>query len=420
MGDVMRDTVICEPVRTPIGRYGGMFKSLTAVDLGVAALKGLLERTGLRPDDVEDVILGHCYPSMEAPAIGRVVALDAGLPVTVPGMQLDRRCGSGLQAVIQACMQVGTGQNDLVLAGGAESMSNVVFHSTDMRWGGARGGVKVHDGLNRGRTTAGGRDYPVPGGMIETAENLRRQYGIPREEQDELAVTSHRRAVAAQKEGLLADQIIPVMVTSRSAGGSGATGGSAGGEDLIDTDEHPRADTSVESLSKLRPILGKQDPQSTVTAGNSSGQNDAASMCIVTTPEKAADLGLRPYLRLVSWGVAGVPPNVMGIGPVPATAAALGRAGLALSDIDLIELNEAFAAQALAVMREWKFTATDLERTNVQGSGISLGHPVGATGGRMLAALARELRRRDGRYGLETMCIGGGQGLAAVFEGVRA
>jgi acetyl-CoA C-acetyltransferase len=420
MGDVMRDTVICEPVRTPIGRYGGMFKSLTAVDLGVAALKGLLERTGLRPDDVEDVILGHCYPSMEAPAIGRVVALDAGLPVTVPGMQLDRRCGSGLQAVIQACMQVGTGQNDLVLAGGAESMSNVVFHSTDMRWGGARGGVKVHDGLNRGRTTAGGRDYPVPGGMIETAENLRRQYGIPREEQDELAVTSHRRAVAAQKEGLLADQIIPVMVTSRSAGGSGATGGSAGREDLIDTDEHPRADTSVESLSKLRPILGKQDPQSTVTAGNSSGQNDAASMCIVTTPEKAADLGLRPYLRLVSWGVAGVPPNVMGIGPVPATAAALGRAGLALSDIDLIELNEAFAAQALAVMREWKFTATDLERTNVQGSGISLGHPVGATGGRMLAALARELRRRDGRYGLETMCIGGGQGLAAVFEGVRA
>ena len=300
MGDVIRDTVICEPVRTPIGRYGGMFKSLTAVDLGVAALKGLLERTGLRPDDVEDVILGHCYPSMEAPAIGRVVALDAGLPVTVPGMQLDRRCGSGLQAVIQACMQVATGQNDLVVAGGAESMSNVVFHSTDMRWGGSRGGVKVHDALNRGRTTAGGRDYPVPGGMIETAENLRRQYGIPRAEQDELAVTSHRRAVAAQKDGLLADQIIPVTVTSRSAWGSPACGGersdrgSASGDDLIDTDEHPRADTSVESLSKLKPILGKQDPEATVTAGNSSGQNDAASMCIVTTPEKAADLGLRP------------------------------------------------------------------------------------------------------------------------------
>jgi acetyl-CoA C-acetyltransferase len=404
----MADAVICEPVRTPIGRYGGMFKGLTAVELGVAALKGLLERTGIAPDAVSDVILGHCYPSMEAPAIGRVVALDAGLPVTVPGMQLDRRCGSGLQAVIQACMQVSTGQNELVVAGGAESMSNAVFHSTDMRWGGSRGGVKVHDALNRGRTTAGGRDYPVPGGMIETAENLRRQYGIPRAEQDELAVTSHRRAVTAQKDGLLADQIIPVSVATRT------------GEDLVDTDEHPRADTSMESLSKLKPILGKQDPDATVTAGNASGQNDAASMCVVATAEKAAELGLTPLVRLVSWGVAGVPPNIMGIGPVPATELALRKAGLTLADIDLIELNEAFAAQALAVMREWKFTATDLDRTNVAGSGISLGHPVSATGGRMLATLARELHRRDGRYGLETMCIGGGQGLAAVFEKVEA
>ncbi len=399
-----RDAVICEPVRTPIGRYGGMFKSLTAVDLGVAALRGLLERTGVGPDDVEDVILGHCYPSMEAPAIGRVVALDAGLPVTVPGMQLDRRCGSGLQAVIQAAMQVGTGQNDLVVAGGAESMSNVVFHSTDMRWGGARGGVQVHDALSRGRTTAGGRDHPVPGGMLETAENLRRQYDIPRDEQDELAVRSHQRAVAAQRDGSLAEQIIPVTVTNRS------------GDTVIDTDEHPRADTSVEALSKLKPVLLKQDPDATVTAGNSSGQNDAASMCIVTTVDKAAELGLTPLVRLVSWGVAGVPPNVMGIGPVPATELALGKAGLGIADMDLIELNEAFAAQALAVTREWKFGPSDFDRTNVAGSGISLGHPVGATGGRMLATLARELHRRDGRYGLETMCIGGGQGLAAVFE----
>ena len=402
----MREAVICEPVRTPIGRYGGMFKSLTAVELGVAALKGLLERTRVAPDAVEDVILGHCYPSMEAPAIGRVVALDAGLPVTVPGMQLDRRCGSGLQSVIQACLQVGAGQNELVVAGGADSMSNVVFHSTDMRWGGARGGITVHDALNRGRTTAGGRDYPVPGGMIETAENLRRQYGIGRTEQDELAVASHRKAVAAQQGGHLVDQIIPVTVTSRS------------GAEVIDTDEHPRADTSVESLSKLKPMLLKQDPDATVTPGNSSGQNDAASMCFVTTPERAAELGLTPLVKLVSWGVAGVAPNVMGIGPVPATEAALGRAELTLADIDLIELNEAFAAQALAVMREWKFTDTDLERTNVQGSGISLGHPVGATGGRMLATLAREMHRRDVRYGLETMCIGGGQGLAAIFERV--
>jgi acetyl-CoA C-acetyltransferase len=404
----MRQIVICEPVRTPIGRYGGMFKSLTAVDLGVAALKGLLERTGIPPDAVQDVILGHCYPSSEAPAIGRVVALDSGLPVTVPGMQVDRRCGSGLQSVIQACLQVGNGDHDLVIAGGCESMSNVPFYSTDMRWGGARGGIRVHDGLARGRTTAGGKHYPVPGGMLETAENLRRQYGISRLEQDELAVRSHQRAVAAQKDGVMAEEIIPVAVRTRH------------GEEFVDTDEHPRADTSVESLSKLKPVLLDDDPEATVTAGNASGQNDAASMCVVTTPEKAGEHGLTPLVRLVSWGSAGVAPGVMGIGPVPATEAALARAGLRLRDIDLIELNEAFAAQALAVMREWKFGAADHDRTNVHGSGISLGHPVGATGGRMLATLARELGRRQARYGLETMCIGGGQGLAAVFERVAA
>jgi acetyl-CoA C-acetyltransferase len=400
----MRQTVICEPVRTPIGRYGGMLKSQTAVDLGVAALKGLLERTGLAPEAVQDVILGHCYPSSEAPAIGRVVALDSGLPVTVPGMQVDRRCGSGLQAVIQACLQVGNGDHDLVVAGGCESMSNVAFYSTDMRWGGARGGIRVHDGLARGRTTAGGRHYPVPGGMLETAENLRRQYGISRLEQDELAVRSHQRAVAAQKDGIMAEEIIPVAVRTRN------------GEELVDTDEHPRADTSVESLSKLKPVLLGDDPEATVTAGNASGQNDAASMCVVTTPEKAEEHGLTPLVRMVSWGSAGVAPDIMGIGPVPATEVALAKAGLKLSDIDLIELNEAFAAQALAVMREWNFGAADHDRTNVHGSGISLGHPVGATGGRMLASLARELDRRQARYGLETMCIGGGQGLAAVFE----
>ncbi|OBF07679.1 acetyl-CoA C-acetyltransferase [Mycobacterium sp. 852002-10029_SCH5224772] len=404
----MREAVICEPVRTPIGRYGGMFKALTAVDLGVTALKGLLERTGLAADAVQDVILGHCYPNSDAPAIGRVVALDSGLPVTVPGMQVDRRCGSGLQAVIQACLQVGNGDHDLVVAGGCESMSNVAFYSTDMRWGGARGGVRVHDGLARGRTTAGGRHYPVPGGMLETAENLRRQYGISRQEQDELAVRSHQRAVAAQKDGILASEIVAVTVPTR------------GGEEVIDTDEHPRADTSVDSLGKLKPVLLKEDPEATVTAGNSSGQNDAASMCVVTTPEKADAYGLTPLVRLVSWGVAGVAPNIMGIGPVPATEVALAKAGLRLSDVDLIELNEAFAAQALAVMREWNFGAADHERTNVHGSGISLGHPVGATGGRMLATLARELGRRQARYGLETMCIGGGQGLAAVFERVAA
>ncbi|WP_016931971.1 acetyl-CoA C-acetyltransferase [Rhodococcus sp. R1101] len=402
----MREVVICEPVRTPIGRYGGMFKSLTAVDLGVAALKGLLERTGVAPEQVQDVILGHCNGNSEAPAIGRVVALDAGLPITVPGMHIDRRCGSGLQAVVQAAFQVGNGDHDLVVAGGTESMSNAAFYSTDIRWGGARTGVQMHDGLVRARSTAGGRFYPVPGGMIETAENLRREYSISRDEQDELALNSHLRAVHAQKNGILAEEIIPVTVSSRK------------GDEVIDTDEHPRPDISLETLAQLKPIMGKQDPEATVTAGNASGQNDAASMAIVTTPEKAAELGLTPLVRFVSWGVAGVEPKVMGIGPVPATEVALARAGITLADVDLIELNEAFAAQALAVTREWKFGKADFERTNVHGSGISLGHPVGATGGRMLATLARELQRREARYGLETMCIGGGQGLAAIFERV--
>ncbi|WP_094979719.1 acetyl-CoA C-acetyltransferase [Rhodococcus pyridinivorans] len=402
----MREVVICEPVRTPIGRYGGMFKSLTAVDLGVAALKGLLERTGVASEQVQDVILGHCNGNSEAPAIGRVVALDAGLPITVPGMHIDRRCGSGLQAVIQAAFQVGNGDHDLVVAGGTESMSNAAFYSTDIRWGGARTGVQMHDGLVRARSTAGGRFYPVPGGMIETAENLRREYSISRDEQDELALNSHLRAVNAQKNGILAEEIIPVTVSSRK------------GDEVIDTDEHPRPDISLETLAKLKPIMGKQDPEATVTAGNASGQNDAASMAIVTTPEKAAELGLTPLVRFVSWGVAGVQPKVMGIGPVPATEVALAKAGITLADVDIIELNEAFAAQALAVTREWKFGKADFERTNVHGSGISLGHPVGATGGRMLATLARELYRREARYGLETMCIGGGQGLAAIFERV--
>ena len=393
-----REAVICEPVRTPIGRYGGVLRSLSVVELAVAALTGLLERTGIAPDAVEDVILGHCYPNPEAPALGRVVALDAGLPVSVCGMQVDRRCGSGLQAVINACLQVGSGAAELVVAGGAESMSNAAFFSTDMRWGAGSRGVRLHDGLTRGRVTAGGKRYPVRGGMLETAENLRRLYGITRAEQDELAVQSHQRAVAAQRSGLLAQEIIPV----------------AG----IDTDEHPRADCTLEALAGLKPLLAQQDPEATVTAGNASGQNDAAAMCLVTTPEKAAEFGLTPLVRLVSWGLAGVEPKVMGIGPVPATAVALGRAGLSLADMDLIEINEAFAAQTLAVMREWGFSAADRERTNVCGSGISLGHPVGATGGRMLATLALEMRRSDARYGLETMCIGGGQGLAAVFERV--
>ena len=403
----MSEVVICEPVRTPIGRYGGALKPLTAAELGEIALRGLLDRTGLDPAAVDDVILGHCYPNSEAPAIGRVVALNAGLPVTVPGMQVDRRCGSGLQSVLQAAMQVSSGAHQLVIAGGAESMSNVPFYSAEMRWGVRGSGVMLHDALARGRVTAGGRDYPVPGGMLETAENLRREYGIGRDEQDQLALVSHQRAVAAQRSGVFAEEIVPVTVKTRR------------GEEVVEADEHPRADASLEALAKLRPVMSQQDPEATVTAGNASGQNDAAAVCAVTSAERASSLGLRPLVRLVAWAVSGVPPQTMGIGPVPASRAALERAGLKLSDMDLIELNEAFAAQVLAVTREWGFGAADFERLNVHGSGISLGHPVGATGTRILTTLAREMHRRQARYGLETMCIGGGQGLAAVFERVE-
>ncbi|MGZ4540677.1 MAG: acetyl-CoA C-acetyltransferase [Blastococcus sp.] len=403
----MRDAVICEPLRTPVGGFGGSLRDVPVQDLASTVIRALMERSGLPPEAVEDVLLGHCYPTMEAPAIGRVAALDAGLPVTASGVQIDRRCGSGLQAVLYAAMQVQSGASDVVLAGGAESMSNAPFYSTAMRWGVKAGpGVLLQDGLARGRVTAGGQNHPVPGGMIETAENLRREYKISREEQDEYAVRSHQRAAAAADSGKFADEIVPITVTSRKS------------ETVVDRDEHIRPDSSVETLAKLRPIMGRDDPEATVTAGNASGQNDGAAVCIVTTPEKAAEYGLRPLARLVSWGVGGVPPRTMGIGPVPATAKALAQAGIGLQDVDLIELNEAFASQVLAVTREWGFTDADFERTNVNGSGISLGHPVGATGGRILATLLREMDRREARYGLETMCIGGGQGLAALFERV--
>jgi acetyl-CoA C-acetyltransferase len=402
----LRDAVICEPVRTPVGRFGGVFRDVPVTELAATVVKDLLRRTGIPASAIEDVLFGQCYPNGEAPALGRLAALDAGLPVEVPGMQLDRRCGSSLQAVIDAAMRVQTGVNDLVLAGGAESMSRVEFYSDAMRWGVKGSGVELHDRLARARISAGGKYYPVDGGMLETAENLRREYRIPRAEQDELALSSHQRAVAAMESGLFAEEIVPVTVPGKR------------GDTVVDRDEHPRADASLEALAALRPVMLRQDSESTVTAGNASGQNDGAAVCVVTTVDKADELGLRPLARLVSWSVAAVPPATMGIAPVPATERALARADLTLADLDLIELNEAFAAQVLAVTREWKFTAADFERTNVNGSGISLGHPVGATGARILTTLLRELDRRKARYGLETMCIGGGQGLAAVFERV--
>jgi len=403
----MRDVVICEPLRTPVGRFGGVFKDITPQSLAATVITALVERTGIEGSQIDDVILGQASPGGEAPAIGRIAALDAGLGIDVPGMQVDRRCGSGLQAVITAVLQVASGGNDLVLAGGAESMSQAEFYTNpNIRWGVKGEGVQLADRLARARVTAGGANFPVPGGMIETAENLRAEFDISREDQDALAVQSHQRAVAAQESGRFAEEIVGVTVPQRKSDPL-----------VVDRDEHPRADTTVESLSKLRAIRSKIDSASTVTAGNASGQNDGAAVCIVTTAEKAKELGLKPLARMASWAVAGVPPRTMGIGPVPATEKALGQLGLSLSDMGVIELNEAFAAQTLAVLRSWDLDPTD-ERLNPNGSGISLGHPVGATGGRILATLLREMDRRESRYGLETMCIGGGQGLAAVFERV--
>jgi len=387
-----------------VGRFGGVFAGLSAADLATSALTSLLARTGLGEGDVDDVVLGHCYPSGEAPAIGRVAALDAGLGTSVPGVQIDRRCGSGLQAVLYAAIQVGTGAARLVVAGGVESMSQAEHYALGLR-GGVRGDIQLMDRLARARVTAGGRSHPIAGGMLETAENLRVQYGIGREEQDRFALRSQQATADAVAKGLFDEEIVGVEVPGR--------------QDVVIADEHPRPETTLDILARLRPIRAGIDPEATVTAGNASGQNDGAAMCVVTTRDGAERHSLRPMLSLRSWAVAGVGPEVMGIGPVPATAVALERAGLALDDIDLIELNEAFAVQVLACLQEWKLGERDYERLNVNGSGISLGHPVGATGGRILATLAHEMHRRGSRYGLETMCIGGGQGLAAIFEAVR-
>lgn len=387
---------------------GGALASLTVDDLATGLLRELASRTGLGEGDVDDVILGQGYANGESPALGRIAALDAGLGIGVPGMQLDRRCGSGLQAILTGAAHIASGGARLVVAGGAESMSNVEHYALGLRAGVRQGGVQLMDRLDRGRLTAGGESHPVPGGMIETAENLRVRYGISRAEQDELSVRSHERAIAAHEAGRFADELVAVTVP-----------GKRGKPDVIvDRDEHPRADATVEGLGRLRPIRLKLDPESTVTAGNASGQNDGAAMCVVTTRADADKRGLNPLLALRSWAVTGCEPEAMGIGPVGATAAALDRAGLGLDEIGLIELNEAFAAQVLAVLAEWKLDAED-ERLNPNGSGISLGHPIGATGARILATAAYEARRRDTRYVLETMCIGGGQGLAAIFEVIK-
>ena len=397
----MRGVAIVSPLRTPVGAFGGALRGVSPTDLGSLVIKELLDRTGLDPSKVDDVILGNGYPSGEHPAIGRLVSLKAGLPIEVPGYQLDRRCSSGLQAIINAAMEVQTENADVVIAGGTESMSGAEYYTNESRWGARFGSVKFHDRLERARETVSPEErFGYISGMIETAENLAKEYEISRQEQDEYALRSHQRAVAAIESGKFEKELAPVPIPQRR-----------GDPVMFDKDEGPRADTSMEALSRLRPIMGSDG---TVTAGNASSQNDAASVCLVVAEDKLEELGLTAMGYLKGWSVTGCHPATMGIGPVPATAKVMGKIGMTLEDMDLIEVNEAFASQVLSVLREWKLPNDD--NLNVNGSGISLGHPIAATGCRILTTLLHEMERRDVEYGLETMCVGGGQGMAAVFQ----
>jgi acetyl-CoA C-acetyltransferase len=393
---------VVSPVRTAVGSFGGTLRSLTAEQLAVQVIQAVLHRAGLAGADVDEVVVAQSYQSSEAPCLGRYAALAAGLPLEVPGYTLDRRCGSGLQAVIDAAMMVQTGAADVVLVAGVESMSNIEYYTSDMRWGARAGSVTLHDRLQRGRE----RSQPPErfghiSGMPETAENLAREYGITREESDAFAVRSHQRAAAAWSDGRFAAEVIALTVEQKK-----------GPPLVFAQDEGIRGGSSVESLARLQPVL----PGGTVTAGNASQQNDAAAACLVVAEDKLATLRLQPLAYFVGWAAAGCHPATMGIGPVPSVAKLMARTGLSLDKMDLVELNEAFAAQVLAVLKAWNWK--DDDRLNVNGGGISLGHPIGATGVRLLTTLLYELDRRKGRYGLETMCIGGGQGLAAIFERV--
>ncbi len=393
-----RRAAIVAPLRTPVGTFGGSLRTVAVEDL--AAIKAVLERTGIDPELIGDVAFAQSYANSETPCIGRWAALHAGLPVAVPGFQLDRRCGGGLQAVITAAMMVQTGAADVVLAGGVESMSNIEHYTTSVRWGARSGNQFLYDRLDRGRERSQPewRFGPISG-MIETAENLAERFGITRDEADAYAARSHQRAAAAWAAGRFDDEVVPVPVPQRR-----------GDPVLVAADEGVRPDSTAESLAKLRTLM----PGGTVTAGNASQQNDAAAACLVVAEDRLDALGLEPLGYLAGWAAAGCEPATMGIGPVPAVEKLFSRTGLGFSAIDLVELNEAFAVQVLAVLAGWGWNEPD--KLNVNGSGISLGHPIGATGARMLATGLRELQRRQGRYLLETMCVGGGQGVAAVFE----
>ena len=396
----MREVAIVAPVRTAVGGFGGTMKGVSAAELGSIVIQEALSRAGLDADKVDDVILGHGYPSGENPAIGRLVSLKAGLPIEVPGYQLDRRCSSGLQAILNASMLIQTENADVVIAGGVESMSNAEFYSNESRWGARFGSVTFHDRLARARETISPEErFGYISGMVETAENLAKQYEVSRQEQDEYSLRSHQRAVAASDSGKFEAEIVPVPIAQRR-----------GDPVPFDKDEGPRGDTSMDVLGRLRPVIA----DGTVTAGNASSQNDAASVCLVVAADKLEELGLKAMGYLRGWAVTGCHPAYMGIGPVSATNKVMEKIGMSLDDMDLIELNEAFAAQVLSVLREWKLPNED--KLNVNGSGISLGHPIAATGARILTTLLHEMERSNAQFGLETMCVGGGQGVAAVFE----
>ncbi|CAB3766605.1 acetyl-CoA acetyltransferase [Burkholderia sp. MSh2] len=399
----MKRAAIVSPLRTPVGAFGGMLKGVPVEELGATVARAVVERTGLDPARIDDVVFAQSYASGETPCTGRWIALQAGFPIEVAGMQLDRRCGGGVQALATAAMMVQTGAADVVMAGGVESMSNVEFYTTDMRWGKRAGSVTMHDRLDRGRE----RSQPESrfgriSGMIETAETLAREYDITRAASDRFAARSQQRAAAAQRAGYFDAEIVPVSVPQRK-----------GDALIVAQDEGVRGDTTPDSLAKLRTIV----KDGVVTAGNACQQNDAAAACLIVAEDKLDALGLTPIGWLVGWAAAGCDPARMGIGPVPAVQKVLARTGLTFGQMDLIELNEAFACQALACVKGWGSSMDALEDTlNVNGSGISLGHPVGATGVRIMTTLLHEMHRRQARYGLETMCIGGGQGIAMIVE----
>ncbi len=397
------DAVIVAAVRTPIGRYAGALKDVRPDDLGALVIKELVSRTKIDPESIEDVIFGCANQAGEDNRdVARMSLLLAGLPVSVGGNTVNRLCGSGMQAVHDAARAIMTGNGAVYIAGGTESMTRAPFVMPKGEGAFPRGNLTIYD------TTIGWRftnprlaEMYYPYSMGETAENVAEQYKISREDQDAFAAESQRRAVAAIAAGRFKDEIVAVNIPAQKKGDQPR---------VVDTDEHPRADTTAEVLAKLKPAFREGG---SVTAGNSSGVNDGAAALLLTSAGRARELGYQPLARIVSTAVAGVDPACMGLGPIPAARKALQRAGLAVDDIELIELNEAFASQSLACIRE---LGLDQAKVNVNGGAIALGHPLGMSGARLLATLSYELQRRGGRYGLATMCIGVGQGIATVIE----